>query len=647
MKLAALLLAAAAAVPAAAQDLRLASPDGRVEIVVGRNNESQPTYAVSFAGKPVLAPSPLGLELDKGGRLSYGLHATGSRRFSADRSYTLVAGKTRTARDHYNELVVDFAEPGGTMRKMQIIFRAYDDGAAFRYRVPAQKQTEAASVLSEMTRFDFVADTPCWGFNPGKFRTSHEGEFDPVQASSLREHNLYDMPFVCQGEGAAFAIAQADLREWASMYLTGRGDGGMGAQVRLSPRLDDPNVAVRTRIGSGIVSPWRVVMLGETPGKLIESNLITTLNPDPNFDTSWIKPGKSAWDWWNGPTLAGVKTAGTNTETIKGFIDFAASAGLEYMLIDEGWYLGAGGGGVVRPGVDITRPIPEVDMPELVRYARSKGVGLWLWLNWKALDAQIDEALPLYRKWGIAGVKVDFMDRDDQEMVDWYHKVLRRTAENRLLLNFHGAYPPTGLTRTYPHYLTQEGVLGAEYNKWSRRVTAGHNVTLAYTRMLIGPMDYTPGGFRSLSPDTFTIRNAPPNVMTTRGQALAMYVVYESPFGVVADTPDAYRDEPGLEFISRVPVTWDETRFLAGEIGEYIVLARRKGRDWYVGAMTNESGRTLELPLGFLGSGRFDATAWTDGTNPKDVKVERWRTPRPVTLRLAPSGGAALHFRAR
>jgi alpha-glucosidase len=641
---------AAAAAPAAAEDLRVASPDGRVEIVIGRNAHSQPTWAVSYSGRPVIAPSPLGLELDKGGRLSYGLAVAGSERSSADRGYTLVAGKTRTARDRHNQLAVDFAEPGEAGRRMRVVFRAYDEGAAFRYFLPVQKATEAASILSEMTRFDFAGDFACHGFNPGRFGTSHEGEFDPVRASMLRDHNLYDMPFVCRAEGAAFAIAQADLRNWAGMYLSGRGDGGLGAQVRLSPRLDDPRVAVRTRIGSDIVSPWRVVMLGENEGRLIESNLITALNPDPDFDTSWIRPGKSAWDWWNGPTVAGVRTAGTNTETIMAFIDFAAAAGLEYMLIDEGWYAGAGGGGVVRPGVDITRTIPEVDLPELVRYARGKGVGLWLWVNWKALDAQMDEALPLYRKWGIAGIKVDFMDRDDQEMVDWYHKVLKRAAENRLLVNFHGAYPPTGLARTYPHYLTQEGVLGAEYNKWSRRVTAGHNVTLAYTRMLLGPMDYTPGGFRNRTPAEFEIRSAPPFVMTTRGHGLAMYVVYESPFAVVADTPDAYREGPGLDFIREVPATWDETRFLAGEIGEYVVVARRKGRDWYVGAMTNRTGRTIELPLGFLGSGRYEATGWTDGASPTDLDIRRWSVGAgaraPLALRLAPGGGAALRLKA-
>ncbi|PSJ37063.1 glycoside hydrolase family 97 protein [Allosphingosinicella deserti] len=645
---------ASAATPALAADLRLASPSGRVEIVVGTSPERQPTYAVSFDGKPVLAPSGLGLDLVKGGRLSYGLAVTGSTRQTVNRRYTLTAGKARDVADQFNELSVDFREgdAGAPGRTLRIVFRAYDDGAAFRYVLPVQPQTAGTDIAGEMTRFDFPRDYQCWGLNLGRYGSSHEGEFDPVRASSLREHNLYDAPFVCStGEGGTtFALAEANLRNYAGMYLQGRGDGGVGTQVKLSPRLDDPLVAVRTRIGSETVSPWRVVMLADAPARLLQSNLITSLNPDPDFDTSWIKPGKSAWDWWNGPTLAGVQTAGTNDETVKRFIDFAAASGLEYMLIDEGWYMGAGGGGLVRPGVDVTRSIPEINLPELVDYGRKRGVGLWLWLNWKALDAQMDEALALYEKLGIKGIKVDFMDRDDQAMVDWYHRLLRGAAKHKLMVNLHGAYHPTGLARTYPHYLTQEGVMGAEYNKWSRRVTARHNVTLAFTRQLLGPMDYTPGGFRNVRPEEFTIRNAPPFVQTTRGQALAMYVVYESPFSVVADTPDAYRGEPGLDFISDVPVTWDETRAIAGEIGEYVVVARRKGRDWYVGAMTNEQARTVTLPLDFLGGGRFALTSWADGDVPTELKVDRTSVGRgarqPITLQLAASGGAALRFKA-
>ena len=640
-------LLAVACVPAEAADLTLASPNGRVVIAVTAGADRQPTFAISLSGRPVIAPSPLGLELDRG-RLGQGLEITGSRRGSADRTYRLL-GKASSPRDRYNEVVVDLAEPAGAQRKLQLVFRAYDDGAAFRYRVPVQQATEAAAILSESTRFDFPRDYDCWGLNLGKFRTSHEGEFDPVRASGMRDHNLFDAPFVCKTGDAAFAIAEADLKNYASMYLSGRGDGGLGAQVRLSPRLDDPNVAVRTRIGSDIVSPWRVVMVADEPAKLIESTLITNLNPDPAFDPSWVKPGKSAWDWWNGPTLGGKAYVPLNTATYKSFIDFAAGAKLDYMMIDEGWYVGAGGGGTVRPGVDVTRSIDAIDLPQLVEHGRKRNVGLWLWLNWKALDAQMDEALALYERLGIKGIKVDFMDRDDQEMVDWYHRLLSRAARHKLMVNFHGAYHPTGLIRTYPNYVTQEGVLGAEYNKWSRRVTPTHNLTLPFTRMLIGPMDYTPGGFRNVSPAEFRIQNAPPFVQTTRGQALAMYIVYESPLGLVSDTPDAYQGQPGLDFISLVPTVWDETRAISGEIGQYVVIARRKGKDWYVGAMTNESGRTVTLPLDFLGPGRYAATHWADGASPTELKIKRWTVGpqrQPVTLQLAPSGGAALHFRA-
>ena len=639
---------------AAGQVSRVSSPDGRVEIAVTSGNGS-PTYAVSYQGKPIIAPSPLGLELDKGGKLGDRLGRAQVRHRTGEDSYKLLAGKTTAVREAYHELVLDLEEPasdGAAGRKLQILFRAYDSGAAFRYRIPAQKALEAVNILGESTRFDFAADYSCWGSNLGKFGTSHEMEFDPVRASLLREQNLYDVPFVCRtNQGPTFAITEADLKNYAGMYLQGRGDGNLGAQLKLSPRLDDPEVAVRTRVGSDVVSPWRVVMLGSEPARLIQSNLITNLNPDPATDFSWVRPGKSAWDWWNGPTLAGVQNAGPNDETIKRFIDFASKAGLEYMMVDEGWYLGAGGGGTVRPGVDITRSVPGLNLPELVEYGRRRNVGLWLWLHWKPLDAQMDEALELYQKLGIKGIKVDFMDRDDQPMVEWYHRLLAKAARHKLMVNFHGAYHPTGLARTFPNYLTQEGVLGAEYNKWSRRVTARHNVTLAFTRLLAGPMDYTPGGFRHLRPEEFAIRNAPPNVQTTRAHGLAMYVVYESPFAVVADTPDAYRGAVGFDFISQVPATWDETRALGGEIGEYVVVARRKGRDWYVGAMTDETEREVEIPLDFLGSERFELRMWTDGSDPASVATDRRSIEvgrrTPLKLRLASTGGAALHFRAR
>jgi len=633
--------------PAGAAEHRLSSPDGGLEVMVS-DSDGQARYAVAYKGQPLLAPSPLGVVLSVGGSLSHGLKITGAVPSAGDATYDLVAGKTRTVRDHYNQLSVDFQEPDDRKRRLRVIVRAYDDGVAFRYVLPRQPGLDAVNIRNEETRFDFPADYRCWGLNLGKFGTSHEGEYDPVQASKIREQNLYDAPLVCETANAAFAITEADLKDYAGLYLTGRGDGGLGVQAKLSPRLDEPSIAVRGKPGADIVSSWRAVMVAPTAGKLIESNLVTSLNPPTALaDTSWIKPGKAAWDWWNGPVVSGVPKAGMNDATIKRYIDFAAANGLEYMLIDDGWYQNSGGAGTVKPGADVTQTIPEIDMPGLVAYGAERKVGLWVWAHWKSMDAQMDEALALYEKWGIKGIKVDFMDRNDQAMVDYYHRLLTKAGEHRLMVDLHGAYHPTGLIRTYPHYLTQEGVLGAEYNKWSRRITATHNVTLPYTRMLLGPMDYTPGGFRNVAPAGFIHRNDLPFVQTTRGQALAMYVVYDSPFGLVSDSPDTYQANPaGLDFVSAAPATWDETRFIAGEIGQSIVLARRKGAEWWIGAMTNETGRTVKVPLTFLGAGGFTADIRQDGAAPTELTAST-RTVKAsdvLTLKLAPSGGGAVRL---
>ena len=381
-------------------------------------------------------------------------------------------------------------------------------------------------------------------------------------------------------------------------------------------------------------------MLADAPGDLAASSLIPTLAaPSQIQDTSWIKPAKTSWDWWN-DWAVDVPNAGVNTATYKAFIDFSKRMKLDDILIDEGWSVGSD----IEPNADadVTRGKPEMDMPALLQYAKSQGVGVWLWLQWQQLDNQMDAAFKQYEAWGIKGVKVDFMNRNDQEMVDWYHKVLEKAAKHHLMVNLHGAYPPTGLNRTWPNYITQEGVLGAENNKWSARITAGHNVTLPFTRMILGPMDYTPGGFRNTTPANFKHRNHEPMVMTTRGQAVAMYVVYDSPFQMVSDAPAAYANADGAQFIQTVPTSWDETRILSGDIGQYIVSARRKGDTWYIGAMTNEAGRTVKVPLSFLGKGAFNAQVLQDGADPTRLKTSdsKVSASTSLTLKLAPSGGA-------
>jgi alpha-glucosidase len=622
---------------------RLLSPNGRVEVRFRVEGE-QAIYEVLREGRSVIAPSPLGLDVSGGSLVQF--RVLGETRNSAEHRYRLVAGKTSEVREAYNEATFSLQESGATARRLDIVFRAYDDGAAFRYVLPAQSGVSEINISGEQTRFAFPVDYQCWGANVGRFGTSHESEFDPVRASLIRPHNLFDLPLVCAAPGVAFAIAEANLDNYAGLYLSGRGEGGLGVSARLSPRLDDPSLAVRLAMDEdGMVSPWRVVMLGETPGALIESNLIGNLNPAPDFDASWVRPGRSAWDWWSG-SQAAVANPGMNTETMRAYVDFAADNGFEYVLIDDGWYVGANGW-IAEPHADITRPVPELDLSAVIAHARARGVGVWLWMHWRLIDARMDEAMDTYRRWGIAGIKVDYMDRDDQEIVEFYHRLLRRAAAHRLMVDLHGAYPPRGLARTYPHFLTQEGVLGAEYNKWSQRVTARHNVTLAYTRMLLGPMDYTPGAMRNATPETFESRWLRPEVMTTRAHGLAMYVVYESPFVSVADSPDSYDGQAGLDFLRAVPPSWDETRFIAGEVGEFVAVARRRGRDWYIGVMNNETAREVRLPLDFLGRGHRRAEIWADGAAPTAiVKTEaRVDAATPLVLHLAANGGAAIRLR--
>ena len=635
---------------ATAQDQHLLSPDGAIDVTIGQDAATKgPTYAIAYHGRPVIGTSPLGLAFESYKKLGPDTVVTGSTRASVDTRYRLIAGKTSSARDQYNELTLGLNETGGARRRLDIVFRAYDDGVAFRYRLPVQPGFTDLRLAGELTEFAFPADYRCWGLNLGRFDTSHEGEYDPLNASQVRPHNLFETPVTCRtGTGdTSFALTEADLRDYSGSYLTGRETGALGFVTRLTPRLDDPAIAVKADIrATGMTTPWRVVMLGDTPGKLIESTILTSLNPAPKGDFSWVKPGKTAWDWWNGPTLKALPKAGMNDATIKAYIDFAAANRLPYMLIDEGWYINSGGGPVVYPGADIMTVVPTIDLPGLVRYAADRKVGLWLWANWRVLDAKMDAAFARYAAMGIKGVKVDFMDRSDQQIVEFYQRIFKASAQHHLMLDLHGAYHPTGATRTWPQFLTQEGVLGAEYNKWTRRITARHNVTLPFTRGLAGPYDYTPGGFRNATPATFRIEPQTPMVQTTRGQALAMYVVFDSPFMGVSDSPDNYAGAAGFDFIRAVPATWDETHVVSGAIGERIVTARRSGKDWFVGAITDATPRALDVPLGFLGSGRYTATIWQDGATPTDIAATtRIVTARDtLTLTLAGSGGGAIRL---
>jgi alpha-glucosidase len=446
------------------------------------------------------------------------------------------------------------------------------------------------------------------------------------------------------------AITEADLLDYPGMYLTGTRGPGLSAlfpAVALKEqKVDDRTVRVTERADyiaqtTGPRSfPWRVLVIAGKDSDLIENETVYKLaTPCKLTNISWIRPGKVAWDWWNANNIYGVDfRAGVNTETYKYYIDFASRYGIEYIILDEGWY----------PLGNLLANSPGMDVDELFRYAKKKGVGIIPWVTWKTLEDQLQPALERFAKWGAVGIKVDFMQRDDQGMVNYYEKIAQEAAKRHLLVDFHGAYKPTGLRRTYPNVITSEGVKGLEHNKWSTDVTPEHNVTLPFLRMLAGPMDYTPGAMLNAQQKHFAICFDRPMSQGTRCHQLAMYVVYESPVQMLADNPSNYlREAECMEFLAKVPSVWDETRALDAKVADYVLVARRSGKEWYVGAMTDWTGRALTADLSFLGKGSYTAQIYQDGVNADRYAGDYKKVSRTVTakdklqIQLAPGGGWA------
>ncbi|MEA2261225.1 MAG: alpha-glucosidase, partial [Acidobacteriaceae bacterium] len=591
-----------------------------------------------YRHQSVLTRSSLGLDFKNQVQFQ-GLELAHLERHTADSTWTPVWGKVNKIRNHYNEIDLSLVEAAAPHRRMGLIVRAYPDGVALRYQLPKQPGIEHFVVEHERTAFQFAGEPTVWATVYPAFHSSSEQEYPKKQLAAMSPSSLIGLPMLAQVKPDVYAaIAEADLEDWAGMYL--KADGNSVSAV-LSPRLDGDGLV---KAATPHASPWRVLMLGVRPGDLIESNIIENLNPPSAIaDTSWIHPGKMAWDhWWSG----NVKM---DNETNRRYIAFASEMGFPYQLIDWQWY-----GPYNQTDAQITRPAPQIDMPGLIRYAKEHQVREWVWLhsgdvNRALQNGKLDAAFATYESWGIAGVKIDFMDSDDQEMVNWYVTVVKLAAQHHLMVDYHGAFKPTGLRVTWPNLLTREGVLGNEYNKFSDRVTPVHKLTIPFTRMLVGPMDFTPGGFLNRSPSEWK-QTTPTEVMGSRAQELALFVVYWSPLTCVTDDPDHYRGQPGLEFLRVVPTVWDETKVLDGSVGEHIIIARRSGRNWFVGGMTADHPYNMQLPLGFLGKGNYTAHIFAD---PKDnhasyeavVETKRAVTSRDaldVSMRVA--GGVAAYF---
>ncbi len=602
----------------------------------------RPYYSVSFDGRRLLPDSSLGLRFQDSGALAANLEIAATRTVSFDESYLPVHGPRRPVRNHCQQLTIELKETSGLRRRLDLVFRAYDEGLAFRYQVPEQSGISGITLASEDTTFHFPTGSRAWGQSLGTFTSNYEKEYFPMQLWEVQPDSILGLPMLIKSAtGVWIGLMEAAIRNYPGMYLSGIAAVPEALISRLSPLPDDSRHVARLQVP--FTTPWRVLLVADTPGQLIENNwLLTNLNePCALSDTSWIKPGKAAWHWWNGTIAKGVSfKAGMNDATLRHYVDFASANHLEYLQIDEGWYFNQ------KNQVDITRCTSGVDIDSLSRYAATRNVRLLLWLNWKHLDSQIDSAFPLYRSWGIAGVKVDFMDRDDQLMVNFYQKVVEQAAQHQLLVNFHGAFKPDGSQRTWPNLITREAVLGLEWSRTGRRCDPTHEVTLPFTRMLAGPMDFTPGAFHNAGREQFAARQAEPMAQGTRARQLAMYVVYESPLQMLVDYPEAYRGQTGFEFLQRVPTVWDESRVLQGEVGEYIVVARRNGRDWYVGSMSDWNARTLTIALSFLPPGEYQAEIHSDGAEPNNVQVRGMHVTRStqISARLASGGGHVIRI---
>ena len=404
-------------------------------------------------------------------------------------------------------------------------------------------------------------------------------------------------------------------------------------------------------------TPWRVLSVADRVGGLLETNILTSLNePCKIEDTSWIKPCRTTFTWWNGNVVPdSTFSPGNNFETNKYYIDFAARNGLDahgiYGYAETPWYYDDNFNfGWAGPNADITRPIPCLNMPRIVEYAKSKGVGIHLWVHWRPLYDKLEEAFALYEKWGVKGLMVDFLDRDDQEMIRIQEEILQAAARHRLFIQFHGSSKPSGLTRTYPNEFTREGTLNYEVCKWDTLVNADHDISVPFTRLLAGPTDYHLGGFRALPRSEFKIQYVNPYVMSTRCHMMAMYVVLENHLTSLCDTPMAYEGQPGFEVLRTVPGTWDEMHVPLAEFNKYVTIARRNGTDWWVGALNDGTARTLNLKLDFLGEGEYRAEIYTDAPdaekNPNHLSKEIRTVTRKdkIELPLAVDGGAVLRI---
>ncbi|MCF0176291.1 MAG: glycoside hydrolase family 97 protein [Bacteroidales bacterium] len=643
-------LAGALALGAAEKNHELRSPDGKICAVVHTGETL--SYELSREGCTVLGRSEIALNIEGG--VIYGGAAKLQKAVRSSVRETIESGlyKRASIDNNYNELTLTFKD-------FQLVFRAYDQGVAYRFVTRSKNDFK---VLSEKAEFNFTADRKAWvpyvRQAENQFYNSFENYYRVMNISSWEKNRLAFLPVLVEGEGGLkVCITEADLFEYPGMYLSNNEGGsvlkGVYAPVPDTWEQGGHNMLekiVLTRkeciaeCTPSTIFPWRIVSVAVEDKDLLENDMVFCVSKAPEArDWSWVKPGKVAWDWWNDWNIRGVDfEAGINNATYKYYIDFAADNGIEYVILDEGW--------AVNRQADLFQVVPEIDLQMLCDYGAEKGVGIILWAGYWAFDRDMEKICEHYSKMGVKGFKVDFMDADDQQMAAFHHRSAQMAAKYGLMLDFHGTYKPTGLHRTYPNVINFEGVNGLEQLKWAQQGTdqVTYDVTIPFVRMVAGPMDYTQGAMRNATWHNYRPVNSEPMSQGTRCRQLAEYMVFTAPLSMLCDAPSNYLAEDECrKFIAEVPTVWDETVALESKVGEYVAVARRSGSTWYIGAMTDWTARDMELDLSFIGRSGLKGVAFSDGANAhrcaSDFTLKDITVPEngKLKIHLAPGGGFA------
>lgn len=649
-----------------AETATVTSPDGKIVAKVSVD-AANVTWELSRNGVALVQPSRLGLEFAEW-RKAGAMKIAARRTRSADSTWRNALYRRNEIRDRYNELSVDLEEVAAPKRRLALVFRAYDEGVAFRYVVPEQPELPGFQLIHELTEWRLAGDPEAIVTKyPGHY-TSQEQSFDRKKLGSACKDALIGMPALVKAGGQTLALTEACLVNWAGHFYRGKGLVGDETvlQAELSPLppsgASAKDVAVIRK--TPCESSWRVVICGDGDLDLLNKNdIIANLNPppDPSLDFSWVKPGATSWDWW-------VESNNSlSTELTLKLVDFAAEMGWPYHTIDGGWY-----GFARRPnhGPDVKIELrKDFDLPKIVAHAAEKGVGIWVWLHWEALtDNGIDETFAKLEKWGVKGVKIDFIDRQDQKIVCWYEQVCRSAAQHKIMVNFHGAHKPTGTERTWPNNLTREGIRGNEMSKFTKQITPEHCLTLPFTRFLIGPGDFTPGSFANVYGKDFVPQGKRGHrygdekdrrpiwaeEIGTRAHSIAQCIAFDSPLTTLCDWPERYRGANGIEALRKLPTVWRRTLPITGECGShYAVVREAYDGSFYFAALTVKK-RVIDFKLDFLDDGEWEMQVFADDPEltPGDAKAialdaRKVRKGQPMGFDLLDEGGAVAIFRKK